>query len=63
MPTPEEDKAQRQKVAAVLKRYRRDAQRDADSAADREERAAERKELGYIGWLKSLFRRKSAGAA
>jgi hypothetical protein len=59
MPTPEEDKAQRSNVAAVLKQYRRDAKRDADSAADREERAGERKELGYIDWLKSLFRRRS----
>jgi len=63
MPTPEEDKAQRRKVAAVLKRYRRDAKREADSAVDRRERAAERKELGYIDWLKSLFRRRSASAA
>jgi hypothetical protein len=60
MPTPEEDQTQRRKVAAVLRKFRRDAERDADSAAEREERSAEIKELGYFHWLKSLWQRRSA---
>jgi hypothetical protein len=59
MPTPEEDKAQRSKVAAVLKQYRRDAKREANTAADREERSAEIKKRGYIHWLKAKWRGRS----
>ena len=59
MPTPEENKTQRRKVAAVLKQYRRDAKREADAATDREERSAERREQGYIHWLTPLWRRRS----